>query len=143
MPSLKNILLTLMILGLSGAAMSADALCSGKSIKPVPPSVAVESLVRLSGEQLMNAERILGATKLTAVDPARIGMPAISGQVHYLVRAAAFARASNYFKGRILDRTVYVSAHMLGHVREVEPAVVTFSSPISLDAVECAYFATE
>ncbi|WP_152446899.1 hypothetical protein [Janthinobacterium sp. HH01] len=123
--------------------MSADALCSGKSIKPVPSSIAVEPLVRLGGEQLMNAERILGEAKLKAVDPALIGMPAISGQVQYLVRAAAFARASNYFKGRMLDHTLYVSAHILGHVREVEPAVVTLSSPISLDAVECAYFATE
>lgn len=143
MSRMKSILLTLIISGLSGAAMSADALCSGKSIKSVPPSIAVEPLLRLSGEQLMNAERILGEAKLKVVDPALIGMPEISGQVQYLVRGAAFARASNYFKGRILDHTVYVSAHMLGHVREVEPAVVTFSSPVSLNAVECAYFATE
>lgn len=136
-------MLALVISGLSEAAMSADALCSGKSIKPAPPSIAVEPLARLSGEQLVQAERILGESKLKAVDPALIGMPATAGQVQYLARAAAFARAPNYFRGRILDHTVYVSAHMLGRVREVEPAVVTFSSPISLDAVECAHFATE
>ncbi|MYM30780.1 hypothetical protein GTP58_20810 [Duganella sp. CY15W] len=143
MGNLKSIVLALALVGGTGSAMSAEALCSGKAIQPVAPSVAADGVVQLTGEQLVNAERILGEAKLKEVDPALMGMAAVPGQLHYLVRAAAFTKASNHFKGRILDHTLYISAHMLGHAREVEPAVLSLSSPVSVNAVECAHFATE
>jgi hypothetical protein len=64
MGNLISSVLALALVGVAGSAMSAEALCSGKAIQPVAPSVAADRVVQLTGEQLVNAERILGEAKL-------------------------------------------------------------------------------
>lgn len=138
---MKHILLVLLISSLHISSLSAEIACHGGEIPEVKSSSSLEAPKRLRSEFFATADRLLGDATIMAVDPALFGLVAVPGQTLYLLRAAAFMQVPNHFTARAANGKVYVSAHMLGSRRGIEPVVLTLFSPAELSAVECATFA--
>ncbi|WP_374580411.1 hypothetical protein [Pseudoduganella sp.] len=129
--------LSLLLSGAPVFPLAAELACSGADMPDVKSSIPLEAPKPVGSEFLPTAVQLLGDATITAVEPALVGLAAMPGQTQYLLRAAAFSQAPQRFTARVANGKVYVTAHILGSRRAMEPVVLTLSSPVELTAVEC------